>query len=87
MRIILLRIDRHPNPVPVAEHADSPPPNLGGLLFLDASDHLVAQRYDASDGSFYLIRPDQHVCARWRQVNLALIEQALLRACGINHSV
>ena len=87
IRIILLRIDRHPNPVPVAEHADSPPPNLGGFLFLDASDHLVAQRYDASDGSFYLIRPDQHVCARWRQVNLALIEQALLRACGINHSV
>ena len=87
IRIMLLRIDRHPNPVPVAEHADSPPPNLGGLLFLDASDHLVAQRYDASDGSFYLIRPDQHICARWRQVNLALIEQALLRACGINHSV
>jgi len=27
---------------------------------------LAAQRYDAKPGTVYLLRPDQHVCARWR---------------------
>ncbi len=27
---------------------------------------LAAQRYDAKPGTMYLIRPGQHVCARWR---------------------
>jgi 3-(3-hydroxy-phenyl)propionate hydroxylase len=30
----------------------------------------------------YLIRPDQHVCARWRQADAASIEKALARATG-----
>ena len=31
---------------------------------------LVAKRYDASDGTAILFRPDQHVCARWRRFDL-----------------
>ncbi|KQU86576.1 FAD-dependent oxidoreductase [Variovorax sp. Root318D1] len=27
---------------------------------------LATQRYDAQPGTVYLLRPDQHVCARWR---------------------
>src|SRR5690606_34406217 len=27
--------------------------------------NLLAQRYDALDGTCYLIRPDQHIAARW----------------------
>jgi 3-(3-hydroxy-phenyl)propionate hydroxylase len=40
----------------------------------------VAQRYDATPGSAYLIRPDQHVCARWRNWGPAEVLAALLRA-------
>ena len=43
---------------------------------------LAAQRYDATPGTVYLIRPDQHVAARWRGFDAAKIEAALARACG-----
>jgi 3-(3-hydroxy-phenyl)propionate hydroxylase len=46
---------------------------------------LVAQRYDARPGTLYLIRPDQHVCARWRSVDTAKLAAAVRRATG--HSV
>ena len=41
---------------------------------------VLAQRYDAKPGTTYLIRPDQHVAARWRQFDAAKIKQALTRA-------
>lgn len=41
---------------------------------------LLAQRYDARPGTAYLIRPDQHVAARWRRVDLAAVQAALARA-------
>ncbi|MFM0666596.1 FAD-dependent oxidoreductase [Paraburkholderia sediminicola] len=41
---------------------------------------LAHARYDAKPGTFYLIRPDQHVCARWRQVDASDVEHALKRA-------
>ena len=43
---------------------------------------LAAQRYDAHDGTVYLLRPDQHVCARWRQPSAAQIGVAQARALG-----
>ncbi|ASL47008.1 3-(3-hydroxy-phenyl)propionate/3-hydroxycinnamic acid hydroxylase [Burkholderia sp. AD24] len=45
----------------------------------DAQGHAHA-RYDAKPGTFYLIRPDQHVCARWRQLDADAVTQALKRA-------
>jgi 3-(3-hydroxy-phenyl)propionate hydroxylase len=42
----------------------------------------AAQRYDAQPGTAYLIRPDHHVCARWRQADAAHVRAALARACG-----
>ncbi|ALS60408.1 FAD-dependent oxidoreductase [Pandoraea norimbergensis] len=43
---------------------------------------LAAQRYDATPGTVYLVRPDQHVCARWRTLDTAAIAQARDRALG-----
>jgi 3-(3-hydroxy-phenyl)propionate hydroxylase len=41
---------------------------------------LIGQRLDAQPGTAYLIRPDQHVCARWRQPSEAAVRAALARA-------
>jgi 3-(3-hydroxy-phenyl)propionate hydroxylase len=49
---------------------------------VDDPQGLVARRYDAQPGTAYLIRPDQHVAARWRHVELAAVQAALARATG-----
>ena len=46
---------------------------------LDAQG-LAAQRLDARPGTCYLLRPDQHVCARWRRPDEAGVRAALQRA-------
>jgi 3-(3-hydroxy-phenyl)propionate hydroxylase len=40
-------------------------------------DGLIAKRYDMQPGTAYLLRPDHHVCARWRQVTPAKLQTAL----------
>ena len=49
-------------------------------------DHegLVARRYDLQPGTVYLLRPDQHVCARWRQASAPAVRAALRRALALN---
>jgi 3-(3-hydroxy-phenyl)propionate hydroxylase len=42
----------------------------------------VARRYDARPGTCYLLRPDQHVCARWRAFDLGAVRAAIARAVG-----
>jgi 3-(3-hydroxy-phenyl)propionate hydroxylase len=49
------------------------------LLQLPATG-LAAERYDAWPGTVYLLRPDQHVCARWRAATVADIAAALKKA-------
>jgi 3-(3-hydroxy-phenyl)propionate hydroxylase len=44
------------------------------------SQGLVAQRLGAKPGSAYLIRPDQHVAARWWSPSEALVRAALATA-------
>lgn len=44
------------------------------------SKGLVTARYDAADGTTYLIRPDQYVAARWRQFDPSKISAAIRRA-------
>jgi len=45
-------------------------------------DGLVVQRYGGRDGAAYLIRPDQHVAARFAKPTTEKITQALARARG-----
>jgi 3-(3-hydroxy-phenyl)propionate hydroxylase len=51
---------------------------------IEDAEGLLAQRYDAKPGTVYLIRPDQHVAARWRGIDTARI-QAALRRCTATH--
>lgn len=48
------------------------------------ADGAVAERYDATPGTVYLLRPDQHVCARWRMPDAGDIALALRRALALN---
>ena len=43
---------------------------------------LLHRRYDARPGTYYLIRPDQHVAARWREFNPEKVSKALAKATG-----
>ena len=41
---------------------------------------LLKARYDGQPGTVYLIRPDQHVAARWRQFDAGQVQAAMRRA-------
>ncbi len=56
--------------------------DLAGLNVLHDRDGLLAQRLDARPGTCYLIRPDQHVVARWRHFDVNAVRAALARATG-----
>ena len=45
---------------------------------------LLAQRYDAQPGTVYLIRPDQHVAARWRRFDARAVQAALRKALALS---
>jgi 3-(3-hydroxy-phenyl)propionate hydroxylase len=53
---------------------------IGGAGGVRDVDGLAVTRYDGRDGTCYLVRPDQHVCARWRRFDRAKVEAALARA-------
>jgi 3-(3-hydroxy-phenyl)propionate hydroxylase len=43
---------------------------------------MFAQRLDATPGAAYLVRPDQHLCARWRRFDAGKVAAAHSRALG-----
>ena len=66
-----------PIPVRVVQVGESA---SGACTVIEDSQGLVAARYDGRDGTCYLFRPDQHVCARWRAFDLAAVRVARARA-------
>ncbi|HEX2011664.1 MAG TPA: FAD-dependent oxidoreductase [Roseateles sp.] len=63
-----------------------PPQDLAPALIVGAdlvdTAGLIAERYDGRPGTVYLIRPDQHVAARWRSFDAAKVVAALRRCLG-----
>jgi 3-(3-hydroxy-phenyl)propionate hydroxylase len=53
---------------------------LTGMTVIEDIEGLLWQRYDAQPGTFYLLRPDQHVCGRWRSLSCGRVRAALKRA-------
>jgi 3-(3-hydroxy-phenyl)propionate hydroxylase len=53
-----------------------------GADLIDAQGHFT-RRFDATPGSTYLVRPDQHLAARWRAFDRQAVELALARAVGV----
>ena len=68
-------------PIPVSPLVISlRPGEIEGMTVLSDVQGLFAKRYDAKPGSAWLIRPDQHVVARWRHLDAPAIRAALARA-------
>ena len=57
---------------------DGPAP-AGCSVLVDVKG-LAAERLDARPGTAYLLRPDQHVTARWRRLDAAAVRAAVARA-------
>jgi 3-(3-hydroxy-phenyl)propionate hydroxylase len=69
-----------------ATAGEAPPPAAMPTVFDAVVDEqgLAARRFDARPGTCYLIRPDQHVAARWRSLDVARIRAALAQAtCNV----
>lgn len=74
----------------IMKNGVAPQPLLDGIKLLTIGDDIadptgvLTQRLDATPGAAYLLRPDQHLCARWRQVDCGKIAAARDRALGRN---
>ncbi len=56
------------------------PKGSGVAGAVEDAEGFLAERYDGRAGTVYLLRPDQHVAARWRTFDLAAVRRALARA-------
>jgi 3-(3-hydroxy-phenyl)propionate hydroxylase len=57
------------------------PAHNAPLCIADPNGSL-ARAYGAGDGTFYLVRPDRHVCARWMVLQPDEVRQAFRNALG-----
>ena len=70
------------SPIPVhtllvtERDGDAPP----GMTRVTDVGGVAAHRFDARPGTAYLLRPDQHVSARWRRFDAAVVHAAVARA-------
>ena len=69
-------------PVVVCNSINATINKLYGLRIISDAQGMARLRYDAQPGTAYLIRPDQHVAARWRQLQATSLVAALSRTVG-----
>jgi 3-(3-hydroxy-phenyl)propionate hydroxylase len=61
----------------------APRPVAGADLTLPDADGHLRRRHGLPQGGAYLLRPDQHVCARWMSLDAGRLRAALIRAAGL----
>jgi len=71
-------------PVPLDVLTISLPAAADSTAALADVDGLVAQRYDLQPGNAVLLRPDHHVCARWRHPDADAVGRAVTHALAIH---
>ena len=57
-------------------------PATGDPAVVAVEGEVAARRYDAQPDTTYLLRPDGHVCGRWRRFDPVVIAAARARAMG-----
>lgn len=80
---VLATLEREPVPIEtrvILTRSDPVAASLHGVPAAGDVDGLATARYAAAPGTCYLIRPDQHVIARWRSFAPDAVRQAASRA-------
>ena len=54
--------------------------DVPGVEVIVDAQGWIAKRYDGQAGTTYLLRPDQHVVGRWRQLDSAKVQLAVAHA-------
>jgi 3-(3-hydroxy-phenyl)propionate hydroxylase len=68
---------------PNAEGSVPVPPQLNAQTAVDAGKRFLAL-FDAAPSAIYLVRPDGHVCARWRTLDPGALSGALKTALAVH---
>ena len=69
-----------PIPLQVVLVSPSPCDNTANIRIFHDHRGRFLERYDSAPGTTYLMRPDQHVAARWRTFDVSQVLEAVARA-------
>lgn len=86
-RADLERLRSHPAGLRELVVASSGTPFAPAVPLVVDMQGLARQRYGARPGSVHLIRPDQHLAARWHRFDLGRVLEALDRATGVGAAI
>ena len=75
------RIQQQGTPLKLTAVSAQATPLKGAHQTLHDPQQRFANRYSVQAGGAYLFRPDQHICARWQQLDAARLQQSLQVAC------
>ena len=73
-----------PASAPADAHMPAPTRDARAREALIDIDGVIARRYDLRPGTVILLRPDAHVCARWRAASASQVERAMRRALAMS---